>query len=129
MIKIVAGTYGYVNEKGFIVPKTAKDEPFELSEEDEARLVNLGVAEYVSNSPRLEEASQAVEPNADIPVYDVTMKQGDLYSIAKAAGLTLIPNATKGDIVKMLDKHYKAVAEVTPDNDEIPKFDPSGAIQ
>ena len=35
MIKIIQGTYGYIDENGIVKPKTAKDAPFEL--EDKSR--------------------------------------------------------------------------------------------
>ena len=49
MIKIVHGVYGYVDKNGIVRPKTETDEPFELSAEQEARLVRLGIAQYVVN--------------------------------------------------------------------------------
>lgn len=47
MIKIIKGTYGYVDGNGAVQPKTAKDGPFSLTKEQEKRLVDQGVAEYV----------------------------------------------------------------------------------
>ena len=62
MIKIVRGVYGYVTESGAVKPKTAADEPFELAPEKEARLVGLGVAEYVGGaSPAPAESAEGVE--------------------------------------------------------------------
>ena len=46
MIKIIKGYYGY--KKGnSIIPKSSLDAPFECDKAEEARLVKLGVAEYV----------------------------------------------------------------------------------
>ena len=46
MIKIIKGYYGY-KQGNSIIPKTSKDAPFECDKAEEARLVKLGVAEYV----------------------------------------------------------------------------------
>lgn len=50
MVKIIRGTYGYVDSNGIPQPKTSKDAPISLSKEEEARLVELGVAEYVDEA-------------------------------------------------------------------------------
>ena len=46
MIKIIKGYYGYKNGNS-IIPKCSKDAPFSCDKAEEARLVKLGVAEYV----------------------------------------------------------------------------------
>lgn len=46
MIKIIKGSYG-MKVKNIISPVRAGDPPIELSTEQEARLVKLGVAQYV----------------------------------------------------------------------------------
>jgi hypothetical protein len=52
MIRIIAGTYGYMGKKGFLQPKTAADPPFALSPAEEERLVKLGIAEKVQETPK-----------------------------------------------------------------------------
>ena len=47
-IKIIKGVYGY-KSKGSVVPKSKNDEPFEVSEQEAKRLVEIGVAEIASN--------------------------------------------------------------------------------
>jgi len=47
-IKIIKGVYGY-KTKGSVVPKSKNDEPFEVSEAEAKRLVDLGIAEIASN--------------------------------------------------------------------------------
>ena len=49
MIKIIRGYYGYKNGNS-IIPKSSKDAPFECDKAEEARLVKLGVAEYVKSN-------------------------------------------------------------------------------
>ncbi len=64
MIKIISGTYG--TER-----LTSKSAPFALSKEEEARLVKLGVAEYVDvpeqgeNPGTDENAEQGENPGTD----------------------------------------------------------------
>lgn len=63
MIKIIKGTYGYVDKDGIVKPKTAKDEPFSLSAEQEKRLVDQGVAVKVEEK----KAAKAEEPKKPEP--------------------------------------------------------------
>ena len=74
MIKISRGVYGFIDENGTVRPKTARDGAFSASEDEEARLVNLGVAEYVGEEPRKETPSEETPdetpeetPEEDIP--------------------------------------------------------------
>lgn len=63
MIKISRGVYGFIDENGTVRPKTARDGAFSVSEDEEARLVNLGVAEYVGEEPRKEEKPSEETPD------------------------------------------------------------------
>lgn len=63
MIKISRGVYGFIDENGTVQPKTARDGAFSASEDEEARLVNLGVAEYVGEEPRKEEKPSEETPD------------------------------------------------------------------
>lgn len=49
MIKIIRGVFGYVDKDGAVIPKTVKDEPFEVSSEIEDRLISQGVAIHVGD--------------------------------------------------------------------------------
>ena len=73
MIRIIKGTYGYMDEKtGIVRPKTEKDEPFKLTPEQEERLVGLGVAEYVGKAA---EAAEDVARDENEPALeDMTAK-------------------------------------------------------
>ena len=61
MIRIIKGTYGFVGNDGVVSPKTPKDEPFTTKAEEEARLVALGVAEYVDVQEESEIAAEEPE--------------------------------------------------------------------
>ena len=67
MVKIIRGVYGYVTDNGVVEPKTVNDAPFSLSVEEEARLVNQGVAEYVDEPKKAEpkKAEAKAEPKAE----------------------------------------------------------------
>ena len=61
MIKIVNGVYGYVDKHGFVRPKDCNSEPFVTSPEQEARLVKLGVAEYVDEPEKAEPVNEPAQ--------------------------------------------------------------------
>lgn len=48
MVKIIQGIYGYRNADGVIQEKKEDSEPFELTKDQEERLVKRGVAVYVN---------------------------------------------------------------------------------
>lgn len=129
MIKIVKGTYGYLDANGIVKPKTAADEPFALTAEQEARLVKKGVAVYVDAT------INEVEDDANDVTWDVGMKADRLREIAKGMGLTFPVGTTKVAMVEAMDKHM-AAAEATGDGEEdpadededIPTFDASEAV-
>ena len=140
MIKIIKGVYGYVNKNGSVKPKTPKDEPFELSKEQEERLVKLGVAEYVGGETPAEPAEEMPElPEGvtGIPEYSVEMKADELRAIAKEMGLTFKPGTSKAKMVEEMDAH---IAEHYADGydadtgelivaEDAPDFDPAEAIE
>lgn len=132
MIKITKGVYGYMTEIGSVKPKTADDEPFELTAEQEARLVGLGVAEYVTPGPiGFDEQPPDLPDLPDLPEnvleYSVDMKADELREIAKTMGLTFKVGTTKAEMVEAMDAY---LAENTvEDEEDIPEFDPTEAVE
>ena len=128
MIKIVRGVYGH-QIGGRVVPKDKKAEPFSLTPEQEARLVGMGVAEYVGELPT--EEAEEMEPVA--PVYSIDMKADELRAIAKGMGLTFKVGTTKAEMVEAMDKHLDEEAEgeydAMEEGDELPDFDPAEAVE
>lgn len=113
MIKIIKGVYGYADKRGFVVPKTSKDEPFSLTAEQEARLVRLGVAEYVG----------AVAETPEKPLEDMTAKE--LRAYAAEIGLEFPANAKKADILAEILE-----AEASEEDDEpLPEIDAAEAVE
>lgn len=106
MIKIIKGYYGY--KKGnSIIPKSSKDEPFSCDKAEEARLVKLGVAEYVTAEIKAEaeeEAPEALDKKALIARY-------------KELGLAGNPSNWKAETIA------KKIAEAEAEEDDAPSFD------
>lgn len=125
MIKIISGVYGYMPDPkaGTVYPKTSKDAPFVLTPEQEARLVGLGVAEYVEAVEELPELPEGV---VGISEYNVEMKASELREIGAMMGLEFPANAKKQDMVKAMDEF---LAENMEDGEELPEIDPAEAVE
>ena len=81
MIKIIKGVYGHM-VNGTVKPKTTEDEPFELTPEQETRLVSRGVAVYVGESEKdgtAEDISQA-----EVDSYLEDMSANELRELGRA---------------------------------------------
>ena len=128
MIKIVRGVYGFLDKDGIVRPKTEADAPFELLPEQEARLVRLGVAEYVGAQPNTEE-EQVVddEPVVEVPLSEYTVKE--LRELGKEYGLTFKVGASKADMVKAIEQAEADLNISDEDDENAPVFDASEAVQ
>ena len=110
MIHIIRGVYGYLDKDGIVRTKTEKDAPFELLPEQEARLVRLGVAEYVGNvkSAPVEEAPAASDtelaPTDGLSLADLSVKE--LREIGAEYGLTFKQGMSKADMVEKMDELF-----------------------
>lgn len=149
MIKMTNGVYGAKDGM-----KRASDGPFTLSAEEEARLVERGVAEYVATTddpapdPELEREQEPVlapEENAPVPATedDKTPHAGmtvkELREIAKERGVSFKVGMTKPEMVAAImaaqnppepveDEVAEDVTETEPDEDA-PTFDAAEAVQ
>ena len=134
MIKIIAGTYGYVNKKtGAVEAKDKKAQPFSCDKDEEARLVALGVAEYVGGVNQDEDPDQDPDgkgqDNGDAHQGDQNDQKSDqepekarrdgtkreLRRMATDLGIELPKKATNQDIIEAIEK---ARAEHEGDQDE-----------
>ena len=137
MIKIVRGVYGHLDKDGIVRPKTEADAPFALSPEQEARLVRLGVAQYVENvkeAPKavdLAEVVGAIEvdetPVEERPLEEYSVKE--LRELGKDYGLTFKVGASKADMVKAIKEAEAALAIENEDDEDAPTFDATEAVQ
>ena len=139
MIKIVKGTYGLVDKKGFVRPMRESNGPFSTRPEEEARLVGLGVAVYVDDEPAQVEPVQA-EPakdedgdQADKLLEEMTAN--NLRELAKERyGLTLKIGMKKSDMIQAIKDVQAELAGVDEDedgdgDDAPPEFDPTEAVE
>ena len=153
MIKIVRGVYGFKDKNGIVRPKTEADEPFELLPEQEARLVSIGVAEYVGgiDEEQADETEQGgideeqdpigfdetppedfVEDEAEVmeEIIDLeTLSGKELREIGKEYGLTFKANTKKADMIAAITEAQKEVAEAEDDDEPAPVFDATEAVQ
>ncbi len=145
MIKMLRGTYG-LPVKGIVKGMNKNSGAFNAGAEEEARLVSLGLAEYVDDTvvddapigfdetpPELLELPDGVEA---IPEYSIKNTATELRKIAKMCGLTLKVGMTKAAMVEALDKFFEENlvddAEDTDNDtvvDDAPVFDASEAVQ
>ncbi len=124
-IKIKRGFYGLHTKNG-TQTKGPKDLPFEVDDKEAERLVSLGVATYVGNTPVAtvvneentsdtgdntpdnENApeSDLEDDGGDIPEYSIDSNASDLRAIAKSVGITFKVGTTKEDMVSALDEFF-----------------------
>lgn len=128
MIKIIQGTYGYIDENGIVKPKTAKDAPFELEDKSrEAELVALGVAEYADGTELIIDEETGGVVVDGVPEYSTDLKAAELRDIAKAyMGLTFAVGTSKAEMVEQMDAYIEAH---TVDDDDLPEFDLDEVVQ
>jgi hypothetical protein len=114
MIVIIAGTYG-MREEERVIPITRESGPVQLDPETERRLVEEGIAEFVRDSPRMEEIVHETEP--DLPEYSSSMRLADLKNIAKAYGIDVSGMTKKAEIFEAIEE---AKLEEAVEDGEIP---------
>lgn len=128
MIKIIKGTYGAIIN-GQIRPKNASSPAFSLDEKEEARLVKLGVAEYVGEAPAPaadEPKQEAKEPEAadgkepdEAPENDLEKKSmKELVQIAKELNVNSFGLKKAALIEKIKEAAAQAEAEATDETEE-----------
>ena len=124
-IKIKRGFYGLHTNIGVQI-KGPKDDAFEVDDSEAKRLVDLGIAKYIGDTPVAtsineeiaDEASDNIAENenatesdleddgGDIPEYSIDSNASDLRAIAKSVGITFKVGTTKEDMVKALDEYF-----------------------
>ncbi len=127
MIKIIKGVYGHM-VNGTVKPKTTEDEPFELTPEQETRLVSRGVAVYVGESEKdgtAEDISQA-----EVAPYLEDMTANELRELGKEYDLTFKVGTKKAEMVKAIKAKWQHVEEEAEDDGELlPSFDAAEAVE
>ena len=144
MIKIVKGVYGYVDKHGFVRPKDCNSEPFVTSPEQEARLVKLGVAEYVGEPEKAEpvnEPAQAQSPQNDEAVAHLDPDQlkeltnAELKAMAEDMGIDTAKLKTKAQFIEAITAvdvvpgPDEGSEEMEDDGEAPPTFDAAEAVE
>ena len=138
MIQIVRGVYGFLDQDGIVRPKSEADAPFELLPEQEARLVRLGVAQYVDNVKQAQETADLAEavgaiafdePEEDErPLSDYSVKE--LRELGKDYGLTFKVGISKAEMVAAIEAAEAELDEYDDEDGEpAPVFDASEAVR
>jgi len=119
MIKIISGTYGYRSKNGGIEAKTTKSAPFSLPDKEEKRMVERGVAEYVTDGPVLP-VDETPKDDSTQPVHNKGMKLAELQAVAESYGVDTSKMRTKDEVIAAIDA---VIAEKGAGNDP-PSNDP-----
>lgn len=130
MIKIIKGTYGYIN-KGRIEPKNSSSEPFSIDPQREAELVEQGVAIYVDvpQKEAVKEPENAVADNAEITLEALKDMNFDaLKDFAKQYGLTYKVGTKKTAFAKMVFEAINTAEAVEEADEEPPVIDAADAV-
>lgn len=144
MIKIVKGVYGYVDKHGFVRPKDCNSEPFVTSPEQEARLVKLGVAEYVDepekaepvNEPAQAQSSKNDEETARLdPDQLKELTNAELKAMAKDMDIDTAKLKTKAQLIEAITAvdvvpgPDEGSEEMEDDGEAPPTFDAAEAVE
>lgn len=142
MIKMKSGTCGVPVVHGNAVVrverKTPNDEPFTLSPEAEARLVNRGVAVYVNATAPIVAPENHTDGGEGVSLED--MKADDLRALGKEYGLSFKVGVKKAEMIEAIkaaqaesgedeDTEDEDPSEDDEDGEGAPTFDPSEAVQ
>lgn len=130
MIKIINGVYGK-KEGNRVIPVTANDGPFELTPEQEARLVKRGVAVYVDKPKDTPTLSQQVNTDGNtedrLPDYNEDMTREQLNQIAEIYGIAEPQKVrNKTELIALLDA--AKAGELNDDEELPPSFDAADAV-
>lgn len=117
IIEIICGTYGYRDEAGTILPKSAKSAPFEVDDKEANRLIRLGVAaETVATSqqkPILEDDEDKNDRQDDSEKIVEKMNKPELVKMAKEMGLE--SSGGKEELIgRILSEKERLESEIPP---------------
>ena len=117
MVKIIKGTYG--QRKGSRIVPIKAGETVELTDEQEARLVKLGVAEYVKDTPAPElhqGDKDGEETPAALPEYNDKMKLVELQEIAAQYGVDASEMKSKKEVIEAINAAKEELPELGGDD-------------
>ena len=137
MIKIIKGTYGYKAQDSKVVrPWTEADGPLSLTEAQEARLVGLGVAEYVHEPDKAENGPSVAAKDVDRAQGEKLLEEMNVKELRELAkeqyGLSFRVGTTKADMIAAIQAEWPQETEAEAgedDGEEPPEFDPAEAVE
>lgn len=134
LIQIIGGTYGYRVGRS-IIPKTPKDEPFEVADEQAERLIRLKVARPVSDSEELPAEEDACPDDIE------NMKREELLELAADLEIAIPEKAKKKEIILLIRRKQQGDADCDDgaddgsddieagDGEQPPTFDAAPPVQ
>ncbi len=104
-VRIISGTYGLRLPGDRVDPKTPASAPFEVSDEEAARLVRLNVAEVVHEAapapdPEIGQEEEIQVVQEGLAIEDMTV--GQLKELADQMGLEYKSRATKAQMIELI---------------------------
>lgn len=136
MIQMLAGVFGLPVKNGNITTIKAMDKdsgPFEAGEEQERRLVALGLAEYVidqapigfDETPADDPVEDAEEEVEDKPLEE--LNRNELRAVCQEYGLPYKATDSKDVLIAKIKEFQDSVEDA--EEDDAPVFDASEAVQ
>lgn len=124
-IQIISGTYGLRVNGYTVIRKTPDDPPFDVSNDEAARLVKLHVAKIVDEIHAKAPAEEPVQPDPEdvedgkvtepLPAYSESMKLTELKEVAAAYGVDAGKAKRKAEVIALIE-----AAKATDQDDEQP---------
>ena len=130
MIKIINGVFGYREGKS-IIPKTSKDAPFECDKATEKRLVDLGVAKYVTAEVPVETHAEVAEEVETAELVEEAIEEptrDELIAIFKEMGLKGNPSSMKTETLKAKIAEAAELVEDEEVDEDAPSFDDADGV-
>ena len=151
MIQMIAGVFGLRVKAGNDAEGNPKyrvkgmgpdDGPFSIAPEKEERLVNLGLARYVTEIPTetadddevydgtpigFDETPPEDTEDEDAPKPLVELSRDELRAVCKEYGLPYKATDSKDKLIAKITEFQNS--EVDTEDEDAPSFDPSEAVQ
>lgn len=135
MIQIIAGVYGRKMDDGTVKAMDKHSGPFEVTPEQEDRLIRMGLAVRVDHvdtdmpigfDETLPAEDEAEEETAEVELEKLTAKE--LREIGKQYGLTFKANASKAVMIDAIKATQPEDEAEEDDGEPAPTFDASEAV-
>ena len=135
LIRITNGTYGHSpilpdgSKSRYVVPVTRKSGPIDVDPDEAARLVELGVAEYVTGEAVTEPQkadipAEVEELEKDVPLEEMTFTQ--LKEIAKGLGIDTGKIKSKAAMIEAISA--EAEEGIPADDDQAPDLNAQDVV-